>query len=103
MKNIPRIDLPENNDWIAFRRDRDLNANEDYDEIAKRVMADPSWPNDLGIWGTYTIECTAQGLPGAIRSPAVAAAARINIHLHRQAYFGAANITGDGEEPFSDD
>lgn len=103
MKNIPRIDLPENSDWVSFRRDRDLGTEEDYSDIARRVVADPSWPADLRIWGTYTIECTAQELPGAIRSPAVAAAARINIHLHRQAFFGAADIIGDGEEPFSDD
>ncbi|MDH7975670.1 hypothetical protein QH494_26085 [Sphingomonas sp. AR_OL41] len=103
MKNIPRIDLPENIDWISFRRDRDLDDDEDYSDIARRVIADPSWPADLNIWGTYIIECTANELPGAIRSPAVAASARINIHLHRQAFFGADNIVGDGDEPFTDD
>ena len=102
MKNIPRIDLPESTDWISFRRDRDLDGDEDYADIARRVVADRAWPADLNIWGTYVIECTAENLPGAIKSPAVAAAARINIHLHRQAFFGA-DIVGDGDEPFTDD
>ena len=102
MKNIPRIDLPESTDWISFRRDRDLDDDEDYGAIARRVVADPSWPAELNIWGTYVIECTADDLPGAIKSPAVAASARINIHLHRQAFFGA-DIVGDADEPFTDD
>jgi Beta protein len=103
MKNIPRIDLPESIEWISFRRDKELDDDEDYADIARRVVADPAWPADLNIWGTYIIECTADELPGAIRSPAVAASARINIHLHRQAFFGDAGIAGDEDEPFTDD
>jgi Beta protein len=103
MKNIPRIDLPESIEWISFRRDRELDGDEDYADIARRVIADPAWPGHLNIWGTYIIKCTANALPGAIRSPAVAASARINIHLHRQAFFGDAGIAGDEDEPFTDD
>ncbi len=103
MRNIPRIDLPTGNEWISFRRDREQVVEEDYSDIARRTVADPAWPHDLNIWGTYTIACTAEDLPGAIRSPAVAAAARINIHLHRQAFFGAPNDVNDGDEPFTDD
>lgn len=102
MKNVPRIDLPTTAEWISFRQDKDDAPDEDYSDIAARVLADESWPADLDIWGTYTIECTAEGLPGAIRSPAVAAAARINIHMHRQAFFGDAGPISDGEEPFVD-
>lgn len=103
MKNIPRIDLPEPSQWVSFRRDKELDDEEDYTDIAQRVVADADWPADLNIWGTYTIEWTASGEPGAIRSPATAAAARINIHLHRQAFFGANDIVVDGDEPFTDD
>lgn len=103
MKNIPRIDLPTSNQWISFRRDGDLEDEEDYSDIAQRVVADPDWPADLNIWGTYTIGWTANGEPGAIRSPGSAAAARINIHLHRQAFFGANDTVNDGDEPFTDD
>ena len=103
MKNVPRIDLPMMGQWIAFRRNPALLVDEDYGDIARRAVADPDWPADLNIWGTYTIACTADDLPGAIRSPAVAAAARINIHLHRQAFFDAPSDVSDGDEPFTDD
>jgi hypothetical protein len=103
MKIIPRIDLPTRDNWIFFRRDKTNPAQESYSDIATRIISDPSWPDDLNIWGTYVIECTAEDVPGGIRSPAVAAAARINIHLHEQAFFGANEIAGDGDEPYTDD
>jgi Beta protein len=103
MRNIPRIDLPTATQWISFRRDKELDDDEDYSDIAQRVVSDPDWPTDLNIWGTYTIDWTARGEPGAIRSPATAAAARINIHLHRQAFFGSNDLVSDGDEPFTDD
>ncbi|GAJ29614.1 beta family protein [Acidomonas methanolica] len=103
MKNVPRIDLPESGDWISFRQDQELDATETYSEIAQRVITDSSWPADLDIWGTYTIKWTANGEPGAIRSPSTAAAARINIHLHRQAMFGGNDMIVDGDEPFLDE
>lgn len=103
MRNIPRIDLPTQSEWVSFRRDKELDDEEDYTDIAQRVVGDVDWPADLDIWGTYTIEWTANGEPGAIRSAATAAAARINIHLHRQAFFGANDFIVDGDEPFTDD
>lgn len=103
MRNVPRIDLPKSGEWVSFRRDKELIDDEGYSDIAQRVVSDPDWPADLDIWGTYTIEWTAKGEPGAIRSPGTAAAARINIHLHRQAFFGANDLIVDGDEPFTDD
>ena len=98
MRNIPRIDLPALTSWLCFRKD----GQEGYPEIAVRMMADPTWPAELKIWGTYTVECTAEGIPGAIRSPGTAAAARINIHMHRQAHSDAVEEVNDGDEPFVD-
>lgn len=103
MRNTPRIDLPTSGEWLSFRRDKQVDEDEDYPGIARRMIDDRAWPADLNIWGTYTIECTAEQLPGAIRNAAVAAAARINIHLHRQAFFGANASLGDQDEPFTDD
>lgn len=103
MRSIPRIDLPSPSQWVSFRRDKDLDDDEEYADIAQRVVVDEDWPADLNIWGTYTIKWTASGEPGAIRSPGTAAAARINIHLHRQAFFGGNDIILDGDEPFTDD
>ena len=103
MKNVPRIDLPTNRQWVSFRRDAQLEDDEDYTDIARRAVDDPDWPKELNIWGTYIINWTADGEPGSIRSASTAAAARINIHLHRQAFFGADGAVVDGDEPFTDD
>jgi hypothetical protein len=98
MRNTPRLDLPLQNEWICYRRSDD----EGYQELARDLMADPVWPAQLTIWGTFMISATAEGLPGSIRSPGTAAAARINIHLHRQAFVGADVVPGDAEEPYVD-
>lgn len=102
MINVPRIDLPSNREWTSIRADRD--DGETYVEVAERALADPNWPSELELWGTYMIECTAEDLPVAIRSPGTAAAARINIHLYRQAYFSDPVVpSGDQDEPYEDD
>ena len=98
MRNVPRIDLPFQAEWLCYRQSNE----EGYPELARQMMDDPSWPAELAIWGTYMITCTADGLPGSIRSPGTAAAARINIHLHRQAFVGAEAVPGDPEEPYVD-
>lgn len=98
MNPVPRIDLPLQGKWVCFRSDA-----ETYAEIASRLMLDSEWPDDLNIWGTYTIECTATDQPGAIKSPATATAVRVNIHMHRQIFFGQGEAVSDGEEPFTDD
>lgn len=100
MKNIPRIDLPMPNEWIFFRRDEEM---EDYQQIAQRMMRDRVWPQNLNIWGTYIIGATSEGQPGSIQSPGTAAAARINIHLHRQSHYGDIGFANDGDEPFVDE
>lgn len=102
MRNIPRIDLPTTGSWICFRRDKNYDPNETYGEIAQRVVADQDWPHGLNIWGTYTISNTANGLLGAIRSPSAATAARVNMHIHRQAHFGSNVEISDVDEPFED-
>lgn len=102
MINVPRIDLPLDREWTFLRADRD--EDETYADVAERALRDPNWPADLDIWGTYMIECTAEDLPVAIRSPGTAAAARINIHLYRQAYFAEPEVpSGDEDEPYEDE
>lgn len=99
MKIVKRLDLPAPRDWIYFKDDGD----ESYQDLARRTIADASWPEDLNVWGTYLIESTAEDIPGAIRGQAAAAAARVNIHLHQQAHFGGPVGVGSDDEPFTDD
>lgn len=100
MGSIPaRIDLPNSREWVCFRKEGD----ETFQEIAGRAIKDRAWPKDLEIWGTYQIAATAEGVPDSIKGQTKAAAARVNIHLHQQAHFGAPGNFGDKDEPFTDD
>lgn len=102
MRSVPRLDLPTAGEWIHFRRSLEDDEEEDYRDIASRVVSDAAWPADQNIWGTYSIACTAENLPGAIRSPSVAASVRINIHMHLQSFFGLPDVVSDSDEPYTD-
>ena len=54
------------------------------------------------LWGKQMIERTAYGDEGAISSPPKATAARINIHLHQQLFFGNQAGLYDTDEDWSD-
>lgn len=99
MRNIPRIDVARSSNWLSWRSEDE----EDYQDLAIRAMNDPEWEGDLGIWGEYMIESTASGSDGAIRSPAMAAAVRVNFHLHRQANFENPDGLHIGDEVVGDD
>lgn len=98
MKNIPRIDFALPGQWISHRS----GNGEDYEDLAEEVLADSSWTGDLGIWGEYMIESTAAGLEPAIKSPAMAAAVRVNLHMHIQANFDDPANMIVSDEPFDD-
>lgn len=99
MNIVPRIDIALPQSWISFRQ----SEEENYADIARRVVADSTWLQQPKIWGINTIEWTAEELPGAIKNPEANTAARVNIHLHRQAQFNAPAIVNDADEPFTDD
>jgi hypothetical protein len=98
MKNVARIDFALPGQWIAHRS----AGEEDYEELAEDVLADPLWTSGLGIWGEYMIESTAAGLEPAIKSPAMAAAVRVNLHMHIQANFDDPTNMVVADEPFDD-
>jgi hypothetical protein len=80
-----RIDYPADNTWV-FARNK--NDNLDFQSAAKRIRNSGRWSGDLGIWGEQLIESTAEGQAFAIDTMPKMYAARINIHLHRQAFYG---------------
>lgn len=98
MTSKPRLDLSLVDQWISFRQE----GAEQYRELANRMIEDPLWPQKTQTWGTYQYVITAENLPGAIKSPIAAAAARINLHLHRQATTGAPGAATDDIEPYED-
>jgi Beta protein len=98
-RNVPRIDTSELDRWNFWRRDGD----EDYQDIARRVIIDPLWDNDLDKWGNYIVKSTADGTDPQIKSPVMAAAARINLHLIAQAYRNNPSGFEAPDEPVGDD
>ena len=95
-----RIDYPTGNSWI-FARDQDGNV--DFQTAANRITGSNFWSGDLGIWGEQLIESTAAGQAFAIDTMPKMYAARINIHLHRQAFFDHLPPPDALDEEWSDD
>ncbi len=99
MINVPRIDIAGRENWTAWRSE----GGESYGDIASRVVLDPIWDEDSGLWGDYMIASTAQGLDPAIRAPAMAAAVRVNLHMNMQAHFAQPGGAVVQDEPVGED
>jgi hypothetical protein len=98
----PRIDYPLVEDWKFFRCEDGTTGFAGYRGQAKVLMATEGngiWNPKLRVWGTQMIERTAAGDTSAIGSPQKATAARINLHLQRQAFY---DIPGDAEDTDED-
>ncbi len=85
-----RIDYPTGNGWVIARnKDKDWTFKEAAKEI---VSLDEYWDGSLGIWGENMIMQTANNPAFAINTPQKNVAARVNIHLHRQAFFNDPDV-----------
>lgn len=99
MMNIPRIDRAARLNWTCWRSD----DGESYRDVAERVVDDDLWNEDSGLWGDYMIASTAEGLDPCIKSPAMAAAVRVNLHMHIQAHFEEQDSASIPDEPVGED
>ena len=89
---LPRIDYPTDNAWHIARNRED---NWGFRRAAQAIVASPAWDGNLGVWGEEMIDATTVNPEFAIDTPQKNVAARVNIHLHRQALFGFGdNISG---------
>lgn len=95
-----RIDYPTDRSWV-FARDQDQSI--DFQEAAQRITGSAYWSGNLGIWGEQRIEGTAAGQAFAIDSMQKMYAARINIHLHRQAFYDHLPPPEALDEEWNDD
>lgn len=96
-----RIDYPTDNGWLIARNN---GAPISFKAAAERIKgAKGTWTGNLGIWGEQLIEGAAAGQPFAIDSMPKMYSARINIHLHRQAYYGHLPPPEALDEAWSDD
>lgn len=95
-----RIDYPTDTSWI-IARDQDDPVT--FQVAAQRITGSSHWSGNLGIWGEQLIEGTADGQAFAIDTMPKMYAARINIHLHRQAFYGNLPPPDALDEKWSDD
>ena len=91
-----RIDYPRFDDWRFYRSDD--TGFSGYVEQAQALMGSEYWNVDLRVWGTQMIERTARGDHSAIDTPAKSTAARINLHLQLQSFYGRPDDVEDTEE-----
>jgi Beta protein len=84
-----RVDYPTEAAWL-IARNKDDGWN--FREAAKAITDDPEWNGNLGIWGEEMIQNTTVNEELGINSPQKNVAARVNIHLHRQAFYGSPPI-----------
>lgn len=78
----PRIDMADVFNWTFWRSDGD----ETYEDVCQRVVTDQLWDGNLDAWGKFLIQSTADQNGTIIRSPVMAAAARVNLHIIAQAH-----------------
>lgn len=95
-----RIDYPVDSAWIVAR---DGGEPISFAHAASRIVNSSYWTGNLGVWGEQLIESTAAGQDFAIDTMPKMYAVRINIHLHRQAYFGDLPPPTALDEDWSDD
>ena len=98
----PRIDYPVADAWVIARSKEN---NWDFKKAAEEIVKSPEWESEsgLGIWGEQLIMLTKDNPTFGINSAQKNVAARVNIHLHRQALFDDGDIRGiDLDEEWED-
>lgn len=98
---LDRIDYPTDGAWYIAR-----NKDEEWDfETAAKELIENSgvWNGNLNIWGEEMIYQTTINEEIGIDTPQKNVAARVNIHLHRQAFHGQEGLDGmKFDEPWED-
>ncbi len=96
-----RIDYPLSNAWlIARNRPKEWNFRDAAEEI---VRQSGQWDHDLNIWGTNMILQTLANPAFGINTPPKNVASRVNIHLHRQAFYDVDTRGMDFDEDWPDE
>ena len=94
-RNRPRVDMPTRTGWECWRR---ATPGKSYQDICASAVVGRGLGESSDLWGNQMIIGTAGGEGAAqIRSPNVAAAVRINLHMILQAHFdtGSGPTVGD--------
>ncbi|MDE2739391.1 MAG: beta family protein [Paracoccaceae bacterium] len=92
---LPRIDYPQNKFWYIVRN---KNRNWTYEDLAIEIINQTDvWKGDLGVWGEEMIQSTSITEKIGINTPQKNVAARVNLHLHLQAWFNQEHELIDKE------
>jgi hypothetical protein len=86
---LDRIDYPTDTAWYIARN---KDGEWDFRDAAIAVTNSNCWDDRLGIWGEEMIRNTTINAGLGVDTPQKNVAARVNIHLHRQAFFGQPRI-----------
>jgi hypothetical protein len=86
---IARVDYPTDTQWCIARNKQ---AEWDFKRAAQAIIDSPEWEGDLDIWGEEMIANTAIAPALGIDTAQKNVAARVNVHLHRQAFYGTGNL-----------
>lgn len=86
---LDRIDFPTEQAWHIARN---KNGGWDFRDAALAVVNSTNWDGNLGLWGEEMIQQTTINEELGIDTPQKNVAARVNIHLHRQAFYGQDRI-----------
>ena len=82
---LDRVDYPTEGAWhIARNKEKGWG----FKDAALAIVDIPEWNGNLGIWGEEMIQNTTINEELGIDTPQKNVAARVNIHLHRQAFYG---------------
>ena len=105
----PRIDYPLKNEWMFIRKEFTDSSNpgksereELYTEIAKEIVSQDYWNDELHIWGTEIIVYTSKGDFIGINSPARSTAVRLNIHMYNQIHYDEVIEDVDSDDDWED-
>ncbi|WP_421133095.1 beta family protein [Alteromonas sp. A079] len=105
----PRIDYACKTEWRFIREEFDDSSDigegekaELYSQIAKEMMDQDYWIEELSLWGTQMIELAARGDEFGITNAQDATAVRINLHLYQQLHFSDVNDVFDTDEDWVD-
>lgn len=86
---LDRVDYPTRNTWDISRNKTD---DWDFKENAQAIVDSAHWDGNLGIWGEEQILNTTISPALGIDTPQKNVASRVNIHLHRQAFYDVGDV-----------
>ena len=98
---LDRIDYPTGDAWyIARNKEEEWNFARAASEL---IQGSEVWDGNLNIWGEEMIYQTTINEEIGIDTPQKNVAARVNMHLHRQAFYGRARLSDmDFDEDWED-